>query len=470
MQSVQQRFLRPVLIVVTASLLSSGAITAWWLRQTVGEREQEQLSRVVGTLTAPGFPLSESVLAKMSGLSGAEFLVVESEGDLLASSFPITTSEVDDLTRKILAAKQGKSPHRVSLAGKTYLAEAIELHGSDIQHPRRLIVLSPSDLTWAATERVVVPPLLVGIVACIVLFVLVPAITRPIVRPIEQLAQQATQVGTGTFPQFDVSSRCRELADLTRAMNHMVSQLHDYAARIGHRERLKTLDQLSGGIAHQLRNAATGARLALDFHRRESVTTESETLDTADEQLRQIEQYCQRFLILAKEGRPPETLSRREVAIAEIVNRAVQDVMPVSRHAGVEVEISLPVTDLRVNGDCEALQQVFGNLLVNGVEAVRHVKSRQPCLQMIVASHRSDAIIRVGDNGDGPPQSVAGDLFEPLVTDKPGGTGLGLAIAREVIAAHEGQITWRREGEWTWFEVTLPLYEHEKHHGPLAHH
>ena len=114
----------------------------------------------------------------------------------------------------------------------------------------------------------------------------------------------------GSFGRCRSAPRNDEIQDLTHSINHMVERLARYEADVRLNERLRTLGQLGAGIAHQMRNAATGARLALDLHRQECpLDPDCETLEVAKRQFTLMETYLQRFLTLGR----GETLSR-EVA------------------------------------------------------------------------------------------------------------------------------------------------------------
>ena len=70
--SIQRQLLVPMLlVVVVASVLSSG-VSAWIGSGWARHEESDRLARVVATLTDASFPLQESVLQKMAGLSGAD--------------------------------------------------------------------------------------------------------------------------------------------------------------------------------------------------------------------------------------------------------------------------------------------------------------------------------------------------------------------------------------------------------------
>lgn len=452
---IQQRFLIPVVTVVAAALAASAAITAVWLHTSIQRRDQHRLERVVATLTAPGFPLNEPVLAKMSGLSGADFVVLDDDDRPIATTLLLGEKSLAGLLRSLAQSPAGgQAVKAVVLGDREYLAEAIQLPPS-VAAGQHLIVLSPVDQLWASTLGVVLPPVVVGLVACVLLVVVVSAIARHTARPIQQLAAHAVRIASGDFSRSATQPGCQELDVLAAAMNDMAGRLREYADRIRRNERLRTLDQLSGGIAHQLRNAATGARLALDLYRRDAAEPDCEPLAVAHQQLQQIEACCQRFLSLARGGQPHETRSFEHLALDKVVREACSMVMPLVEHAGATIEVLADDNPLELCGDGEGLRQVVTNLLVNAVEAVRHPDIVEKRLAVEVCRCGSSLQMRVGDTGPGPAVAV-GDVFEPLVSDKAEGTGLGLALVREVVAAHGGSVSWRRDEGWTWFEIEFP--------------
>jgi signal transduction histidine kinase len=67
-----------------------------------------------------------------------------------------------------------------------------------------------------------------------------------------------------------------------------------------------------------------------------------------------------------------------------------------------------------------------------------------------------NAIVEITDTGVGIPEDV--DIFEPFATTKDKGTGLGLMVVRQIIAAHDGSISYTsRSGQGTTFRIILPL-------------
>jgi len=103
--------------------------------------------------------------------------------------------------------------------------------------------------------------------------------------------------------------------------------------------------------------------------------------------------------------------------------------------------------------DRDQLRQVFWNLLLNAVQAMREGGT------LTLETRRTgDAVeVTVRDTGSGIPAPILPRLFEPFVTSKAGGTGLGLAIVRRIVEDHGGHITVSaRDGEGTCFVLSLP--------------
>ncbi|HEY1375961.1 MAG TPA: HAMP domain-containing sensor histidine kinase [Gemmataceae bacterium] len=213
-------------------------------------------------------------------------------------------------------------------------------------------------------------------------------------------------------------------------------------------ERMRLLGQVSGGLAHQLRNAVAGAKLAVQLHARSCRDGDAESLDVARRQLARIEADLARFLDLGRDDVP-----RRPCHVVELVEEAVALLRPQCRHADVQLCWEPPAGEPVVAGDPGRLGHVVINLLTNAVDAAGpggHVEVT------VEQSENGGCQVEVWDSGPGPNAAVAGRLFEPFVTGKADGVGLGLFVARQAVAAHGGRLGWRRDRGRTCFRVELP--------------
>jgi signal transduction histidine kinase len=294
---------------------------------------------------------------------------------------------------------------------------------------------------------------------CVVLGLVAYALANRMGQAIGRLREEVVRIARGDFRGVALPSVDDEIRDLSAAVNRTAEMLAEYEEQVRRSEQMRTLTVLGASIAHQLRNAVTGCRMALDLHVAENGSGESaECLDVAKRQLRLMESQLQRFL---RVGRRPQQLVMEEVDLGDLVGELLPLVRPAAQHAGVALKCRVNSRPVAVRGDGEALRQVVLNLLLNAVEAAQqNALQRSGDGRVDVSLGRNGdnmAELVIADTGCGPGEAVSTSLFEPFVTSKPEGAGLGLAVAKEVVVDHGGSIEWSRENGMTRFSVKLPL-------------
>jgi signal transduction histidine kinase len=94
----------------------------------------------------------------------------------------------------------------------------------------------------------------------------------------------------------------------------------------------------------------------------------------------------------------------------------------------------------KVMADRVQLQQVFTNLMLNGIEAMKDVNAAR---ELTIKSEQADSghlLISVSDTGVGLAPQQAEQIFKALFTTKPDGTGMGLPISRSIIESNGGRL------------------------------
>ncbi|MGH8182930.1 MAG: two-component system sensor histidine kinase NtrB [Rhodanobacteraceae bacterium] len=209
------------------------------------------------------------------------------------------------------------------------------------------------------------------------------------------------------------------------------------------------------GFAHEMRNplaAISGAAQLLeqrtgDAHERELavlILEEAARLATLAERL------------LGKRN----TMATRAVNVHAVLER-VAGLLKAERAGATIVrdyDPSLPAW----HGDPDRLLQALLNLARNAVEAYARrivLRSRAEAGWRDVHGQRVPALrIEVEDDGDGVPDAIAANLFEPMVSGRVDGTGLGLALAREIAREHGGELTHQPRGTGACFVLLLPRF------------
>ena len=460
---IQQQLLIPMLVVVLTGVAVASIAGAWIGARFAREQEQDNLRRLAATLADAGFPLSQNVLRKMAGLSGADFVVLGPDGQVLTATIELSEGETAELRRLDQTKPMTGPPPDLTLvlsAGR-YRAARLPVRIAQSRHElQSLYVLYPEEHWDRVARRAAWPPLVAGLVAASIAIGLTIFLARRFTSRVRQLSEQAATVAAGTFSSTSLPHTDDELRDLAIALNRMSEQLGDYEEHVRRSERMKTLGQLGAGIAHQLRNSATGALMALEFHQADlPASTDRESLDVALRQVRLMETSLKRFLRLGR----GEQFPTQPVDLGTLVDDTLPLVEPACRHANIQLQWTRPESDAVVIGESDSLQQMLLNLLVNAIEAATDPTGKPGLIR--VELHQTPATgnqprtiqLAILDSGPGPDRTMESRLFEPFATNKPDGTGLGLSVAREIADAHAATLRWYRVQDMTCFEVSFAI-------------
>lgn len=446
--SIRYQLLLPLVLLLLGVL----GISTWTALASAGRARlliEKQVRDVARTLNGATFPLTRNVLEQMKGLSGAEFVLRSPDGRRTATldaddgNLPPAESLTDDWQTLQLGP-----PTRLGERG--FLCSGIRLSSLRTDAGGVLYILYPESLWRDALWEAVRPSLIVGGFLGVASLVLAVGLGRRLTGRLQDLERRTRQIADGDFRPVPLAGPRDELRALGQSINEMAQRLTQMHETVQRTERLRLLGQVSGGLAHQLRNGVTGARLAVQLHAQDCKNgADPEALDVALRQLALVESNLKRFLDL---GRLPET-RREPLDLAGIVDRAVALYRPQSKHARVELRWQPPAAGMSIQGEEGQLQHILLNLIGNAVEAAGPGGS----VTVTLTAGAARAVLEVCDTGPGPPADLAARLFEPFVTGKRDGVGLGLAVARQATEAHGGTITWRRESGQTIFRIELPL-------------
>ncbi len=452
-----------LLVPLLTLLVGVAGISTWTAVASASRARQQietQVRQVARTLSDARFPLTQNVLEQMKGLSGAEYLLVSGAGHRTAT-FPSSSLDVPPAETVADDWQSLRLGPRVALAGQMYLCSGVRLPPTRSESGSILYLLYPEALWRDALWQAVRPSLVLGGFVGLASVVLAVGVAQRLSRRVQELERRTRLIAAGDFSPMPVSGRNDELQDLAQSVNDMAARLAQLQDAVRQNERLRLLGQVSVGLAHQLRNGVTGARLAVQLHARECASSaDTEALDVALRQLALLESHLKRFLELGR----TEGVRREPCLLAALVEEAVTLLRPRCRHTHIELRWQPPKEPITVQADPGQLQHLFLNVLGNAVDAAgpggwvevgcRLMGSGS---QAEAASRPQMAVVEVTDSGPGPPPEVAGRLFQPFVTSKRDGVGLGLAVARQVAEAHGGRIAWFREPDRTCFQIELPV-------------
>ena len=263
--------------------------------------------------------------------------------------------------------------------------------------------------------------------------------------------------------------------DITQHIEDM-EKIKDTQETLMEAERLSSLGQLIGGIAHNLKtpimSIAGAAEGLTDLVQEYDSSIDDPEVNSQDhhdiakdmsEWIGKIKEYTEYMsdIITAVKGQAV-TLSETEnisFDIDELVKRVDILMKHELKNALIYMNVQMKAPkSTKIHGDINSLVQVINNMISNAIQAYNG-KTEQN-IDLILSKSDGNLIISVRDYGCGLPQKVQDKLFKEMITTKgKNGTGLGLYMSYSTIKAHfNGNITFEsKEGEGTTFNIILPL-------------
>ncbi len=261
--------------------------------------------------------------------------------------------------------------------------------------------------------------------------------------------------------------------------NRLAKEKEELSMQLAHAQRLESVGQLAGGVAHDFNNFIHSIIGHLDVIKYIHKVDDPKVVKHVDKVIdisEQAAQLTQQLLGFARKGK----YVQRELNLYDLITKSVELFIP-RGHQDVNVEVIPPDKSLNIKGDMVQLQQVLLNLLLNARDATLGRKDHDTQLKVwasradkskiklappheIAKEHKYTAkelcVIGVEDNGEGIDKETIERIFEPFFTTKaPGkGTGMGLSMVYGTVVNHGGWVQVDSEPEkGTRFYIFLPL-------------
>ncbi len=228
-------------------------------------------------------------------------------------------------------------------------------------------------------------------------------------------------------------------------------------ADLAHVNRVSMLGELAASVSHELKQpiaaAMTNAKTCMRWLKRDQPDVD-EALEATSRIVTdgtRATEIIERLRSLYKKSPP-----RRElVEVNEIIREMGELLRPEADQYAVSIRTDL-ATDLpKAPADRVQLQQVFMNLMLNAIEAMKETGGVLTVKTQL--DENGQLLISVSDTGVGLPQEEIEQIFDAFVTTKPQGSGMGLSISRSIMKSHGGHL-WAtaNNGRGATFHFTLP--------------
>jgi signal transduction histidine kinase len=275
-----------------------------------------------------------------------------------------------------------------------------------------------------------------------------------------------TVLFTITFPpppgRFDnVLVTLMDITERKRAEHNAAlasEALRQAHADLAHFSRVTTMSELTASLAHEINQpiaaAVTDANACLRWLNR----AEPDLREAREAAARMIKdgtraaEIIGRIRLLFKKGSPP----RESIDINEVIREMIVLLRGEATRYSVPIRADLVGSLPKVKADRVQLQQVFMNLILNGIEATKENSGGE----LTIRSERSPTgqlLISVSDTGVGLPPQYEDRIFNAFFTTKSKGIGMGLSISRSIIESHGGRLWATANPErGATFQFTLP--------------
>ena len=235
--------------------------------------------------------------------------------------------------------------------------------------------------------------------------------------------------------------------ELEKQRNNLEYLVEEKTQAVLKTERLSVIGELSGRLAHDLRNPLSVMKMSIDLIKQHPGDAKISD-DIITKRLQLIEKSIERIShqvddVLEYVRNSP--LKSSAISIREIILGSIDKV-----NVPHDVKITVSDSDIIVSCDSIKLDAVFINLIVNAIQAM----PQGGTIEIKIKSDSDNAVIDFIDSGIGIPKEFLDKIFEPLFTTKQKGTGLGLASCKNIIEQHNGKISVHNNP--TTFTIRLP--------------
>ena len=265
------------------------------------------------------------------------------------------------------------------------------------------------------------------------------------------------------------------LKDVTQHIKDMQT-IEENQGMLMEKERLASLGQMIGGIAHNLKTpimSISGAAEGLkDLTKEYDISIGDPTVTNEDhhaivkdmnswiEKIQTHVSYMSDVITAVKGQAVAFTESTGDsFTLKELLTYIDVLMKHELKNALVDLNISLLVPDtLSIKGNINSLVQVLNNIISNAIQAYNGKTNKN--IDFIINKNKNNIVFTIQDYGSGIPEKIQTKLFNEMITTKgKNGTGLGLFMSYSNIRAHfNGNMTFEsEEGKGTKFIITIPM-------------
>lgn len=249
---------------------------------------------------------------------------------------------------------------------------------------------------------------------------------------------------------------------ILRNRTDLKGQIEGLEKRIGGQEKAdERKNAFIATLSHELRNPLFSLFNALELLRHSTPATEgiAFALSTIERQIEAMRRLIDDLMDMTRIGVGKVQLAKRQVALGEVVQTAVDTCRPSIDERTHELKLVIPDHAVTVHADPDRMQQIFVNLIQNAAKYTEFGGN----IWVKLYVEGKDAIVKVEDTGIGISPEILPRIFDlftqaEFASDR-GGLGIGLSVVKDLVTLHGGSVQVRSDGigKGSEFTVRLPL-------------
>ncbi|MDI6757917.1 MAG: HAMP domain-containing sensor histidine kinase, partial [Endomicrobiia bacterium] len=293
-----------------------------------------------------------------------------------------------------------------------------------------------------------------GLAALLLAIYLSVSLFRSISLPIRMLERGAEIIGAGDLTHIIVLNNAPpELKTLADNFNSMVTNLAKLQLQVVQMDRMSSIGQLSGGVAHEINNPLTGvlgqAQLLLEK------LPEDSPYRPHIAKIESAAQRCRKIVRSLLDFSRDKNYNFTPTDMNQIVEETIELLSSELQSKSIVVTKKLNAVS-KVLASPSHMHQVVLNVMTNAIHAM---KERGGTLSVSTYRAAADVMVSIKDTGIGIRKEHINHIFDPFFTTKDigQGTGLGLTICYGIVQKHSGVITASSDGENKGAEIIIRL-------------
>ena len=279
-------------------------------------------------------------------------------------------------------------------------------------------------------------------------FLMTP-IAKAVTAPLSQLTHFVRHFFLDQTSQLPTSGPA-EVQELSSAFKKMISELEASQKNLERAAKLAVVGEMAAAMSHEVRTPLGILRSSANVLQREPQLSKEghEVLGFIISETERLNNLVSSLIDAARPRLPAFT----EVNLSALAIKCIAMLSAQAQTKNVQLDCHAD-QDYLIKADSEQMTQVLMNLLINAIQMLpNHGK-----VEVGITALQDTIQLTISDNGPGIPAGSQAQIFEPFFTQRAGGVGLGLAVVRQIVHAHQGEISYSPSQQGgAQFTITLP--------------